>query len=312
MIYSQHLNVSVQSARGTALVVIESSIFVLVNLAALVGNLVVCLVFYRSPSLRTVTNYFVISLALTDLLMSVLVMPLVVTSSIANEWITGQLGCKLMQVCGNALAGISVLTIMLLAVNRYFCVVRPTLYIYVFSKKRSIAMAVSVWIATIFAVLVQFVFTGMRFRTFTFQPTICFRDFPSTSSSIAYSTIQILYIVIPSSIIVACYWKIYQTVRRHNTVAAPSSQKKYSAYGVAEKKITRILTTVLVVFYLCWLPVVVTKVLEAFDIVEKTGGRYYNFHHTFPLFLSSVTNPIIYVKMSQPFRKEFLNTFCGS
>ena len=193
MIYSQHLNVSVQSARGTALVVIESSIFVLVNLAALVGNLVVCLVFYRSPSLRTVTNYFVISLALTDLLMSVLVMPLVVTSSIANEWITGQLGCKLMQVCGNALAGISVLTIMLLAVNRYFCVVRPTLYIYVFSKKRSIAMAVSVWIATIFAVLVQFVFTGMRFRTFTFQPTICFRDFPSTSSSIAYSTIQILY-----------------------------------------------------------------------------------------------------------------------
>ena len=77
------------TTRGTALIVVESCILFLFNVEALVGNLLVCIALYRNPALRTVTNYFVFSLALTDLSMAIFVMPFSVISSIANESIAG-------------------------------------------------------------------------------------------------------------------------------------------------------------------------------------------------------------------------------
>ena len=59
------------AARETALIVVESCLFVLLNIAALFGNLMVCLAFYRNPTLRTVQNYFTLSFALADLSLAV-------------------------------------------------------------------------------------------------------------------------------------------------------------------------------------------------------------------------------------------------
>ena len=177
---AQHLNVSMSrsahlTAKGTALIVVESCIFVLLNIAAFVGNSLVCLAFYRNPSLRTVTNYFVLSLALTDLSMAVLVMPLSSISAMTNTWITKELGCKLNYLCSNVLGAISLFTTMFLAINRYIRVVRPALYANIFSKKRSVAMAVCVWIAAILSVTLVVLITGNKYQTFTIQPASCFQ-----------------------------------------------------------------------------------------------------------------------------------------
>ena len=58
---------------------------------------------------------------------------------------------------------------MLLAINRYFRVVRPALYINIFSKKRSVAMAVSVWVVTIAVILVLYFATRKQFQGFTVE-----------------------------------------------------------------------------------------------------------------------------------------------
>ena len=139
------MNVSVTASilTATVLVVVEWCIFILFNIATLVGNSLVCLAFYRNPLLRTVTNYFVLPLALTDLSMAVLVMPWTTALTITN-WIGNELSCKLYFSCLTVQTGISLPTVILLAINRYFRVVRPALYTQIFSKKRSVAMAVCV------------------------------------------------------------------------------------------------------------------------------------------------------------------------
>ena len=139
------MNVSVTASilTATVLVVVEWCIFILFNIATLVGNSLVCLAFYRNPLLRTVTNYFVLPLALTDLSMAVLVMPWTTALTITN-WIGNELSCKLFYFSLTILAGVSLATVILLAINRYFRVVRPALYTQIFSKKRSVAMAVCV------------------------------------------------------------------------------------------------------------------------------------------------------------------------
>ena len=63
-----------------------------------------------------------------------------------------------------------------------------------------------------------------------------------------------LYRILPVFVIVVCYVKIYKTIRYHNMEGAPSTQEGNSAYGVAEAKITRILTAVIVGFCVCWFP----------------------------------------------------------
>lgn len=132
------------------MIVVETCIVVLLNMAALVGNLLVCLAFYRNRLLRTVTNYFVLSLALTDLSMAVLAMPFATASTVSTrKEIVNNFSCKLFYFFTMTLTGVSLLTVVLLTVNRYIRVVRPTLYASIFSKKRSVTMAVCVSIVPI-------------------------------------------------------------------------------------------------------------------------------------------------------------------
>ena len=121
-----------------------------------------------------------------------------------------------------------------------------------------------------------------------------------------YTIISITFIVIPSLTIVTCYIRIYQTIRQHNTTAAPSSQGEQSSYGVEEAKITRMLTAVVVAFYFSWLPPVINSTLLSLDLLGENTLKYCNFYHTSTFYVSGVINFVVYATMSQPFRNEFL------
>ena len=107
-----------------------------------------------------------------------------------------------------------------------------------------------------------------------------------TGSSKLCFGISIIFIAVPSITVVACYIKIYQTIRQHNTAAAPSSQQRLSSYGVEEAKITRMLTVVVVGFYLCWLPSLISNLSLALDLLGVTDIKYWNFYHTFHFLLA--------------------------
>ena len=295
------------SSRGIVLVVVESCIFLALDLTALVGNTLVCVALYRNISLRTVTNNFILSLALTDLLMAVLVMPLKVSASLADNWITGFFGLEIYVYVGHVLAITSVLTVMLLAINRYFRVARPTLYRTVYSKKNSAVMAVTAWIVSIVVVCVGWPVLGLEFRPYPGNPTLVLPMFSSASAAASFGVLlRTSSLVVSGPVITSCYLRIYQTIRHHNSAAAPSSQEGHSSYGVEEAKITRILTVVLIGFYLCYLPPFATGILTSLTLIENNSVKYGNFYFTFPVFASSVINPLIYATMSRPFKREFL------
>ena len=60
-------------------------ILLLFPLFTIFGNLLVCLSVYREPNLRTVTNYFIVSLAVADIMVAILVMPLAVYVEVSNH-----------------------------------------------------------------------------------------------------------------------------------------------------------------------------------------------------------------------------------
>ena len=116
--FSSNASLTDASPRGIVLIIVESFIFLVLSTTALFGNLLISAAFYRNPSLRTATNIFILSLALTDILMAVFAMSLVTSSSIVNSWTTGDIGFEIYGNIANIAGGASLLTVMLLASNQ--------------------------------------------------------------------------------------------------------------------------------------------------------------------------------------------------
>ena len=301
------------SSRGIVLVVVESGIFLTLDLAALVGNALVCVAFYRKSSLRTIPNVFIVSLTLADLLMAALLMPLLTSSSISDEWSGGTLGLEVFGYCIHILVVVSLFTVMLLAVNRYFRAVSITLYSYIYSKKSSTVMAVAAWIVSTVIVIVGFPVFEIHFRPSRVNPTIILPVFPGTTALIFYVTAFSLIFCVAGLVVIACYVKIYRAIRQRKTANVQASQEGETSYGHGvkkEEKTTRILTFVLIGFGVCCLIPFITGVLNCLSLINESSRKYENFYYTFPSHCSSVINPLIYATMSRPFRREFLKILC--
>ena len=66
-----------------------------VFIIGLVGNALICLAVYRNHTMRTVTNYFIVNLAIADLLVIVICLPPTVLWDVTETWFLGALACKI-------------------------------------------------------------------------------------------------------------------------------------------------------------------------------------------------------------------------
>lgn len=61
---------------------------ILLIVVIICGNLLVCLSVYREKALKTTTNYFIVSLAVADLMLAVLVLPLFIYVEVSKIYLT--------------------------------------------------------------------------------------------------------------------------------------------------------------------------------------------------------------------------------
>ena len=73
-------------SRSTAIKVVEAGTMIALNIASLLGNILVCLSVYRNNRLRTTTNPYIIALAITDLIAATLVMLPATGVLITGRW----------------------------------------------------------------------------------------------------------------------------------------------------------------------------------------------------------------------------------
>ena len=124
--------------RSVPVIVVESMIILLINSVAFFGNLMICLAFYRNPRLRIIPNYYVISLAIADLLTSTLCLPLSAGALVTGKWPFSNWLCQLQGYCTFAFSIASLHTMALTACNRYIRVVKIHLYSNFYTSKLTI------------------------------------------------------------------------------------------------------------------------------------------------------------------------------
>ena len=153
--------------RAQHLIWIEVSFLAIINITAISGNISVCYAVYGNQRLRSLANMFVVALAASDILISVYCMPLSVAALIQGRWIFGTSVCRLQGFAMFTFSLASLNTMGVIAVSRYFCVVKPTRYIVLFRRQRIVMYTSVVWCMALIGSVPPLIFqTG----GYTFQP----------------------------------------------------------------------------------------------------------------------------------------------
>ncbi|XP_042202923.1 C-C chemokine receptor type 3-like [Callorhinchus milii] len=220
---------------ATLTVTLYSLIFIL----SVVGNSLVLWIMLRYEKLKTITDIFIVNLAISDLLFAAS-LPFWAKDHVSG-WVFGNAMCKLLSgvFFVGYYSGIMFLTLM--TADRYFAVVHAVYAAR--SRKTCYAVTASlvVWAISLSASVPEFIYS----TEITWDQTkFCMANYPEDSEHIwllfGYYQQIILFFLIPLVVIVYCYYKIM------NTVLRCKARKKYKA--------VKVILCIVVIFFLCWAP----------------------------------------------------------
>ena len=285
--------------RSTGLIVFESMASVALIVLSLMGNILILTALYRSPRLRNTTNIYIAALAVTDLLNAAIPGTLFASTMITGRLVYSITGCRLSGFLVHFLAYVSMTTMTLTALNRYFRVVKPQLYKKLFGGKRSFFIIAVSWLVITAFVLYPTVFGVAQF---SFNPALsfCAYTFATKGAETVFTmTVVCVLVVFCLSLVILCYYQVSKEIRKHNAGVILSLQ------GVTahEIKLSKLLFVMVFAFVLCWLPTFV--VILIIRVILSKAPHELAVVIPFLLQTTSVLNPIIYGALSPPFRREF-------
>ncbi|XP_046835538.1 tyramine receptor 1 [Vespa crabro] len=115
-------------------------------LATVLGNSLVILSVFTYRPLRIVQNFFIVSLAVADLALAILVMPFNLAYLLLGKWIFGIHFCKLWLTCDVLCCTASILNLCAIALDRYWAITDPINYAQKRTLKRVLGTIAGVWL----------------------------------------------------------------------------------------------------------------------------------------------------------------------
>ncbi|XP_076364245.1 putative G-protein coupled receptor No9 [Tachypleus tridentatus] len=118
----------------------------IINVIVIAGNLLVILSVFISAKLRTVTNFFIVSLAVSDFLVGLAVLPYSMTLEVLGVWVFGKTWCHIWLAVDVWLCTSSILNLCAISVDRYLAITRPVHYRSIMSPRRAKLVIAAVWV----------------------------------------------------------------------------------------------------------------------------------------------------------------------
>lgn len=189
--------------------------FLYVSLSCLItlSNLLVILAFKRTPILRKATNFSLVSLAVADLFVGVIVLPLRTVEAQTFNWTRSLYWCQCSLSLTLLSLSASALNLSIVTVERYFAVILPLLYQSKITSRRLFYSIIFVWIV---ALLVSFLpFVALKSTTAqerSRQHKIC--RFADTMSAEYLTFFVSIIVLIPTLFISYAYIRMYRAANK--------------------------------------------------------------------------------------------------
>lgn len=285
---------SVYSAEISITLIIFLSVFDIISILA---NGMVLITVYCNPRLRSNTNVFITNLCLVDLIAGCLLMPLVIDSLDRQEARYGVL-CELVGFIDATYSCASLLTIAVIALDRYHSIVNCLYYENIVTRRRTIIAIIWIWLQTLFIAVCPVVGWGQY--AFDFAQFKCSLKLPDR-----YGFLWFMFctsVLIPFAVVVFCYTQIHLVARRHakNMVAIHIQDTGKRIRAVSTRK-TKLVYLVVGLYTTCWLPIYIVKLFQSLssDITIPPGVI------TLATVLSLVNgscNPFLYALITSQYR----------
>lgn len=322
-----HSNLSNQGAEFGVAVPMErlvvASLLSLLTLSTAVMNAAVIAAILTTRKLRLPANYLICSLAVTDFLVAVLVMPLSILYIATETWSLGGVMCEVWLSVDMTCCTCSILHLCVIALDRYWAITKAVEYTRKRTPRRAVTMVTAVWVAS---VLISTPPLFWRRRLDNVHE--CDIEHDQLGYSI-YSTFGAFYI--PMTLILVLYYRIYDAAKslyqkrgssrhlgdslNHFRVDLPTSDpgvelenlnspdERNQMCSSRERKAARILGLILGAFIICWLPFFIKELLMALKVLQPSP-HVSNFL-TWLGYVNSLINPLLYTSFNEDFKQTF-------
>ncbi|XP_052448538.1 muscarinic acetylcholine receptor M1-like [Carassius gibelio] len=178
------------------------------SLITILGNSLVLISVRVNSQLQTISNYYLLSLAVADLILGTVSMNLYTAYIIMGRWTLGHLACDLWLTLDYVASNASVMNLLVISFDRYFSVTRPLTYRTKRTPKTAAALIALAWV-------VSFVLWG---PAILFWPYVVGRPSGAEAQAcsipflkvppLTYGT-AIAAFYLPVTIMIILYWRIY-------------------------------------------------------------------------------------------------------
>ncbi|ODN06003.1 Neuropeptide capa receptor, partial [Orchesella cincta] len=278
-------------------------VYVVILLSGLLGNISTCIVIAKNTYMHTATNYYLFSLAMSDLLLLICGLP----QEIYHIWkkypyLMGDTFCVIRGLAAETSANATVLTITAFTVERH----------KISQLSRVVRMIGFIWVVAFCLALPQAAQFGIVDEVRAWC-TIAREIFPY-----AFEISSCVFFVIPMTIITVLYVLIGLKLRRPRGGSGSNSEEmnvehRNISNRHSQSHVIRMLVAVVVAFFICWAPFHAQRFmalygrayeLERHDLYQSI---YQGVHYISGVlyYISTCINPILYHIMSNKFRQAF-------
>ncbi|XP_006626314.2 trace amine-associated receptor 13c-like, partial [Lepisosteus oculatus] len=295
-----------KEVRSPAVYVVMYISAVAVMMLTVCGNLVVIISISHFKQLHTPTNFLVLSLAVADLLIGIIVMPFQLIVLIETCWYFGDIFCIIYKTFHSVLTSVSVNNVACISIDRYFAVCYPFIYSTKLITNITWSIILFNWFFSLLYNLALVYFNG---NISSAELNTCLGDCLFVMSEIWGIVDLIIVFILPCSVMVALYVNIFVVARRHakliNCVTAhdnSANEKKSKLTTTSERKAAKTLGIVVFVFLLCLVPYYICSIV--YEKVNISSSSVVINFLCWLMFFNSSINPIIYALFYSWFQKS--------
>lgn len=292
--------------------IVNSFILTAITVVGIAGNTLVFIAYCLSRRLQTKSNIFVINLATADFL-TCLSLPVITffllldVDGHTKPWM--DILCTIDFGAFGIFVQTSFMTLAFIAVNRYVLITKSQkTYKWLYQRKFVFIFLCVSWLCPTFLVTLPLVFGALHIGyDENLHACGALTDHPESHQ--IYNLISFCITIIQITMIVYSYGRIYLFLRRHNKKILEGKVKDRLERNAENKDtrrsskhqvdITKNLFYILVSFFICITPFVISEILDAHYLVKLYTSLF--------LIFNSCVNPILYGVKHPHFRQVFYN-----
>ena len=306
-----------ETALGKVAKITALSVIIVVSF---IGNILIISVTRRTRSMRKIAYNFVVNMAIADLCTTIINMPESLTVEIRNtdEWLPGDVGvalCKVLPFCQQLCAFCAILSLLAIAMDRYFAICHPLKRIM--SPRLSKVIILFTWLIPLISSAPMFVANNVV--EIEEGAILCVEEWPAPVDTDKASTdytiiLFVLFYLLPLFVISSLYSCVICKMWRRR---APGNRSSLTnrVYSRSRRKALKMFIAIVVCFALCWLPYHVIFFLMSYNEEFYNCGlpRDIDFTASFLSHAISAFNPCIYMIFNKDYRtgaKRLLVSCC--